>query len=92
MPGMYTMPDIPAWSFLVESSTGRKALFDLGVPPNWQEFSPWVLDFVNSDGWGWKISSTKHVADILRDGGIDPACISDIIWRQVIVADDQGVC
>lgn len=81
MPGMYVMPDIPAWSFLIESTNGRKALFDLGVPPNWQEFSPWVLDFVRSDGWGWQISSEKHVADILKDGGVDPASITEIVWR-----------
>lgn len=81
MPGMYTMPELPAWSFLVESTSGRKALFDLGVPPNWQDFSPWVMDLVHSDGWGWQISSQIHVADILKAGGVDPALITDIVWR-----------
>lgn len=81
MPGMYTMPDIPAWSFLVESSTGRKALFDLGVPPNFMDFAPWVTDFITQEDWSWEISSTKHVAQILRDEGIDPAVITDIVWR-----------
>lgn len=81
MPGMYMMPEIPAWSFLIESPNGRKALFDLGVPPNWEDFSPWVIKNVHLDGWSWQISSNKHVADILKDEGIDPATITDIVWR-----------
>lgn len=81
MPGMYVMPEIPAWSFLVESPCGRKALFDLGVPPNWQDFSPWVIQSLHLDGWGWQISSEKHVADILEDKGIETASITDIVWR-----------
>jgi hypothetical protein len=81
MPGMYVMPELPAWCFLVESSNGRKALFDLGVPPNYKEFSPWVLKFLDLPGWGWKVTSTKHVVDILKDEGIDPASINHVIWR-----------
>jgi hypothetical protein len=73
MPGMYVMPEIPAWSFLVESTNRRKALFDLGIPSNFEAFSPWVTQFLKMDGWGWQISSKKHVADILKDGGVGPA-------------------
>lgn len=81
MPGMHLMPEIPAWCFLVESSNGRKALFDLGVPPNWEDFSPWVIEHIHLDGWGWQISSQKHVSEILADEGVDPAEITDIVWR-----------
>ena len=81
MPGMDVMPDLPGWSFLVESPDGRKALFDLGIPPNYKSFSPWVLRFLEMDDWGWQISSEKHVANILESGGVDPASITDIVWR-----------
>ncbi|EXJ70208.1 uncharacterized protein A1O5_06276 [Cladophialophora psammophila CBS 110553] len=80
MPGMYVMPDILAWSFLVESTNGRKALFDLGVPPNFEDFSPAVTRFLKTDAWGWQISSQKHVADILKNEGVNPASITDIVW------------
>jgi hypothetical protein len=81
MPSMHVLPELPAWSFLVESTTGGRALFDLGIPPNYKDFSPWVLQFLDMPGWGWKVSSTKHVSDILKDEGIDPALITHIVWR-----------
>lgn len=79
MPGLEFMPDIPTWSFLVESDTGKKALFDLGVPPNWQDFSPVVSTMLKERGW--EITAHKHVEEILRDHRVDPASISSIIWR-----------
>lgn len=79
MPGMEFMPEINTWSFLVESDTGKKALFDLGVPPNWQDFSPVVTASLKERGW--EISSQKHVEEILRDHHVDPASISSIVWR-----------
>jgi hypothetical protein len=80
MPGMDVMPEIPTWSFLVESEkTGKKALFDLGVPPNWRDFSPVVVDGLVERGW--EISGDKHVADILREERMDPSAINCIVWR-----------
>ncbi|KAJ9500184.1 hypothetical protein H2202_004575 [Exophiala xenobiotica] len=79
MPGMEVMPEIPTWSFLVESEkTGKKALFDLGVPPNWRDFSPVVVDGLVERGW--EISGDKHVADILREESMDPSSINCIVW------------
>ncbi|KAI1614118.1 beta-lactamase-like protein [Exophiala viscosa] len=78
MPGMPVMPEIPTWSFLVESKTGRKALFDLGVPPNWRDFSPAVTERLFEAKW--EISGEKHVADILRDEGVDLSSINSIVW------------
>lgn len=77
--GMEFMPDIPTWSFLVESETGKKALFDLGVPPNWRDFSPVVTGRLVESGW--EISGEKHVEEILRDHHVDPASINSIVWR-----------
>ena len=80
MPGMEVLPEAPTWSFLIESNTGRKALFDLGVPPNWRDFSPVVAKPLQTRGWG-EPSGERHVADILVDGGIDLSSINSIIWR-----------
>lgn len=79
MPGMDVVPEIPTWSFLVESDTGRKALFDLGVPPNWRDFAPVVTDRLFTSGW--EISAKKHVAEILQDEGVDLSSINSVVWR-----------
>ncbi|KIX94912.1 uncharacterized protein Z520_09222 [Fonsecaea multimorphosa CBS 102226] len=76
--GMDYMPDIPTWAFLIESPTGKKALFDLGVPPNFLDFSPVNQEQLRNPAW--EIRSEKHVADILRESQIDPASINSIIW------------
>lgn len=81
MHGMEFMPDIPTWSFLVESDTGKKALFDLGVPPNWKDFSPVVTNRLLESGW--EISAHKHVEEILRDHQVDPVDINSVVWRWV---------
>lgn len=77
--GMPYMPDVPTWSFLVESPTGKKALFDLGVPPNYLEYAPAITDTMKTRDW--ELHSEKHVADILKEHGIEPASINHIIWR-----------
>ncbi|OAP62036.1 hypothetical protein AYL99_04239 [Fonsecaea erecta] len=79
MPGMEVLPEAPTWSFLIETDTGRKALFDLGVPPNWRDFSPVVAKPLQTRGWG-EPSGEKHVAHILADEGIDISSINSIIW------------
>src|SRR3954451_22442035 len=63
--GLDTFPTCPTWCFLVESSTGQKAIFDLGVPPDVSTFSPAVYDKLKSSGWS--IEVRQHVADILKD-------------------------
>jgi hypothetical protein len=79
IPGFDAFRTIPSWSFLVESSKGEKALFDLGVPPNFNEsFSPALVDLIL--GFGWDIHVEKHIVDILREHGENPASIGSIIW------------
>lgn len=80
--GMQYMPDIPTWSFLIESPTGKRALFDLGVPPNFLDLSPVNQSQLRNPAW--EIHSEKHVADILKESQIDPASINSIIWRSVL--------
>lgn len=80
MEGFETMPEITAWSFLIESSDGRRALYDLGVPPDWYDsFSPATVGRLKE--LGWEISAQKDVYSILKDGGIEPSSIGSIIWR-----------
>ncbi|KAJ9650797.1 hypothetical protein H2198_009902 [Neophaeococcomyces mojaviensis] len=70
----------PAFSFLIEHSSGRKILFDLGCRKDWQKFPPSVLNLVTQPNW--KIEVEKSVAEILQENGVDAAggAIDGIIW------------
>ncbi|KAJ5780258.1 hypothetical protein N7457_005418 [Penicillium paradoxum] len=78
MEGMTYMPEIPAWSFLIEHHSGQKLLFDLGLPRDLLAFSPFVqqiLEQVKAE-----ISVEEEVIDILEKNGIAADQISGIIW------------
>lgn len=82
LPGLDTLAPLTTWCFLVESPTGKKALFDLGVPPNYDSsFTPAIQTKLRNSGWEVKVE--KHVADSLKEGGIDPGSISSVVWRYV---------
>ncbi|OAA60223.1 Beta-lactamase-like protein [Niveomyces insectorum RCEF 264] len=78
MKGFEKLRTIPTWSFFVESSNGKKALFDLGVPPDINTFSPAVVAKLKASGW--RIESKKHVADTLKENGVDLKTINSVIW------------
>ena len=79
--GFDMLNDLPSWSFLVENENGRKALFDLGVPPNISSYAPDLVRQLKETGWG--VSSQKNVAEIFSEHGTDPASIDSIVWRYV---------
>ena len=80
VPGFEYMPDLPSWSFLVESSTtGKKALFDLGIPPDWENFAPAVSAHLKTQGW--EIHADKNTSQILEENGVDLKGINAIVWR-----------
>lgn len=78
--GFEVMPEMPSWSFLIESATtGRKALFDLGVPKNWEQLAPEVLKYNRAHGW--EVEVDKDTAEILTEHGYRLEDIGSIIWR-----------
>ena len=80
VPGFEIVPENPTWCFLIESSSGGKAIFDLGVPPNWPDvFPPAVIDIVTRAGF--ECGADKHVADILQESDISPSDIDAVVWR-----------
>jgi hypothetical protein len=79
MDGIKLMPTMPSWSFLIEHPSGKKALFDLGIPKSWKSFPPPAVGHI--DGLGWDIRVDKEVIDILSENGVQPEKISSIIWR-----------
>lgn len=76
--GFEYMPELPTWSFLIEHGSGRKLLFDLGIPVDWRDMAPAVSDRLKTSGW--EINVQKSIVDILRDHNVDPAAVEGIIW------------
>ncbi|KAL2206869.1 hypothetical protein CC79DRAFT_1398743 [Sarocladium strictum] len=78
IPGFETLPTVPTWSFLVESSDGRRALFDLGVPKDRQKsFSPALNARIPKVA---NVSVEREVSDTLTGHGVDLKDIGSIIW------------
>ncbi|KAF4997924.1 hypothetical protein FGRMN_3515 [Fusarium graminum] len=79
MQGMDMMPTATTWSFLVESPSGKRALFDLGVPKDpLHNFSPMWVKTITEANLGLDVP--KNVADILKDNGMQPSEIDTVIW------------
>lgn len=82
MAGLEFMPPATTWSFLIESSSGNMALFDLGVPRNpLENFSPVCCKTITEGNLDLDVP--KNVADILKDNQLQPSDINSVIWRHV---------
>lgn len=77
--GWEEFPTVPTWSFLVESSTGKKALFDLGVHTDLTKYIPRTQNNIKKNGW--TVETKEAVADVIQRHGLDPKEINSIIWR-----------
>lgn len=80
MPGFEFFPEMPSWSFLVEGPSGKKALFDLGVPTDFKDLSPLQANPPYMEPV-WDIEVQKPVSEILQEHGVPLESISSIIWR-----------
>lgn len=77
--GWDEFPAAPTWSFLIESPSGKKALFDLGLHLDLTRYVPRTQDNIKKNGW--KSEAKENVADIIRRHGVSPKEIDSIIWR-----------
>lgn len=77
--GWETFSAVPTWSFLIESSTGKKALFDLGLHKDVAKYVPNTQNNIKKFGWDPQVK--EHVAEIIKRHGVDPQEIDSIIWR-----------
>lgn len=81
---------LPAWCLLVESPSGRRAIFDLGAPADLDTFAPvWRRSLADS-GLGHQFQVEKDVAQVLQDHGVAPAEVGSIIWRSVALPNSRG--
>ena len=70
----------PAFSFLIEHSSGKRFLFDLGTRKDWETLPPTVVNRIK--GFGANISIEKNVAEILQEHNVDVAngAIDSVMW------------
>jgi hypothetical protein len=81
MPG-FTHIAGPAYCFLIEHSTGRKVLFDLGVRKDWENMAGPVVKMIKAQGWEVKVE--KNISEILEEEeGIKGLDVEAIIWRYI---------
>ena len=76
--GFDNMPELPTWSFLIEHQSGRKLLFDLGVPTDWDNMSPHLSGSLKKRGWGIEVQ--KSTVELLKEQNIRPEEIEGIVW------------
>ncbi|QRW07224.1 metallo-beta-lactamase superfamily domain-containing protein [Ceratobasidium sp. AG-Ba] len=77
--GSYEIVECPAFGFLIEHEpSGKKLLFDLGVPKNWRNGPPAITNRII--GNKWQVDVEKDVSDILAENGVPLESINSIIW------------
>lgn len=72
----------PTWCLLVESPTsGRKAVFDLGAPTDFDSYAPVYNKQLDESGLRNEFRVEKDVSQILQENGVAPGEVGSIIWR-----------
>lgn len=79
--GFQTFAPLASYSFLVKSSTGKTALFDLGFPIELDNCPPVIR--AQLDGMGCVITGEKTVPQVLERSGVGIDEIESVIWRSV---------
>lgn len=70
-----------SWSFLIEHSSGRKLLYDLGTRKDWENLPPTIgLKGLIDAGVINEFRVDKNIADILTERGLALGEIEGIIW------------
>lgn len=77
--GFEVFPDLASYALLVTSSTGKRALFDLGLPIDAAGYPPVIGQMFNQ--MGATLSGTSTVPDTLEENGYDLKDISSVVWR-----------
>lgn len=74
-----TLADLqPSFSFLIEHPSGRNLVFDLGLRKDFENYSPAIRDHLLRIFP--QIETSRHVAEILAEGGVKGSDIEAVIW------------
>ncbi|KAK8090392.1 hypothetical protein PG997_005353 [Apiospora hydei] len=78
--GFDTIETCTTWCFLVESASGRKAVYDLGAPTDTDTYAPVYNKMLDESGLRSTFKVEKDVSQILEEHGVEPAGVGSIIW------------
>lgn len=79
VPGLETFKTSPSLCFVLEHSSGRKLVFDLGIRKDHSNYSPTIAAYLPTTNYDIQVD--KNVADILQEGGIALRDVEAVIWR-----------
>lgn len=71
----------PSLSFLLEHSSGRRLVWDLGIRKDWQNHAPVIANYIPTRNY--TIEVTKNVIEVLEEEGVKGSSIEAVIWRYV---------
>lgn len=80
--GVNTFRPSPALSFLLEHPSGKKYLWDLGVPADLDALGPEVAGRLKKVSYEIK---ARDPASVLAANGIPTESITGVIWRSVML-------
>ncbi|KAL4734914.1 beta-lactamase-like protein [Aspergillus similis] len=78
VPGLEGFARNPTLSFLLEHSSGRKLVFDLGIRKDYQNYAPKIAEYIPTTGY--KIEVEKNVVDTLEEQGVAVEDVEGVIW------------
>ncbi|KAJ5712616.1 hypothetical protein N7493_009084 [Penicillium malachiteum] len=78
VPGMETHPSNPSFSFLLEHSSSRKLVFDLGIRKDYPNYAPKIAQYIPTTKYN--IEVTKNIIDILEENGVPGEQVEAVIW------------
>uniref|UniRef100_A0A8H7K5V9 Metallo-beta-lactamase domain-containing protein n=1 Tax=Bionectria ochroleuca TaxID=29856 RepID=A0A8H7K5V9_BIOOC len=76
--GLETLEQVPSFSFFIQHPSGRRLLFDLGPRKDVSNLSPIVTRRMSQAGW--KVAVKDDVPDILKQNGVPPESIENVVW------------
>ncbi|RDL29819.1 Uncharacterized protein BP5553_10684 [Venustampulla echinocandica] len=69
---------VPSLSFLLEHSSGRRLVWDLGIRKDWHNHAPKIAEYIPTRNY--TIEVTKNVIDVLEENGIKGSSVEAVIW------------
>jgi hypothetical protein len=69
----------PSLSFLIQHSSGRRLVWDLGIRKDWKNYAPSIANYIPTTGY--EILCEKNVVEVLEENGVKAETVEAVIWR-----------
>jgi hypothetical protein len=79
VPGLEKKRASPSLSFLLEHSSGRRLVWDLGIRKDYENYAPKIANYIPTTKYDMDVP--RNVADVLEEGGVALDSVEAVIWR-----------